>query len=235
MVDQSLSVPDTKSVFFFFKRDDPEKNTFVGMARSMLHQLFVSDETLLRYLFQAATTRGEIKLRTTKLAKELLSTCLRSSGKLYAVIDGIDECQKTEQQHAAAFWIGYVEQSSSDPEPSKCVLVSRDDESTRKLFTELPTIRVQGKDHEADIRSYSMTSSAKLQQKFRLTDDEKEDIASKVAVRAGGMFLFARLVLENLAYQVNKAGIESEMLPEAFPVKIDDVYVDPLGPSEHAC
>jgi hypothetical protein len=39
------------------------------------------------------------------------------------------------------------------------------------------------------------------------------------------MFLFARLVMDNLSCQVNKAGIYSEVALEVFPVVIDDVYV----------
>jgi hypothetical protein len=223
--DQSSNLPNTTPLVFYCKHDDPEKNTFVGMARSILHQLLLGEETLLQYLFQAATTGRETQLQSTKLAKKLLNTCLRSAGRVYAVIDGIDECEKTEQQHIATFWIEYVEQSSSDPEPSKCALLSRDDISTKHVFTGLPTIRVHGKDHESDIRSYSMSRIAALQQKFRLTDAEKKDIVSKTASRAKSMFLFARLVMDNLSDQVNKAGIVSEMAPEVFPVAVDDVYV----------
>jgi hypothetical protein len=97
------------------------------------------------------------------------------------------------------------------------------------MFVELPTIRVQGNAHEADISLYSMTRTAELQQKFRLTDDEKNDIASMTASRAGSMFLFARLIMDNLSQQVNKAGIYFEMAPDVFPGAIDDVYVNPKG------
>jgi hypothetical protein len=195
------------------------------MARSVLHQLFLREENVFRYLFQAATTGGEPKLRMAKVAKELLSTCLRSAGRVCVVIDGIDECHQTEQEHITKFWISYVEQSGSDLEPSKCALFSRDDTTTKNMFIGLPTVRVQGKAHEADISSYSMIRTAELQKKFRLTDDEKNDIASKTASRAGSMFLFARLIMDNLSQQVNKAGIYFEMAPDVFPVAIDDVYV----------
>ena len=82
------------------------------------------------------------------------------------------------------------------------------------MFIGLPTIRVQGIAHEADIRSNSMTRTAELQQKFRLTDDEKNDIASKTASRAGGMFLFARLVMDNLSQQVTTDMGTTILLPD---------------------
>jgi hypothetical protein len=63
------------------------------MARSILHQVFLKKKNVFRYLFQAAKTGGEPKLRMVRLAKELLSICLWSAGRVYAVIDGIDECQ----------------------------------------------------------------------------------------------------------------------------------------------
>jgi hypothetical protein len=225
VVDRLAESPNTTTLFFFCKHDDPERRTFIGMARSVLHQLFLREENVFRYLFQAATTGGEPKLRMAKVAKELLSTCLRSAGRVCVVIDGIDECHQTEQEHITKFWISYVEQSGSDLEPSKCALFSRDDTTTKNMFIGLPTVRVQGKAHEADISSYSMIRTAELQKKFRLTDDEKNDIASKTASRAGSMFLFARLIMDNLSQQVNKAGIYFEMAPDVFPVAIDDVYV----------
>jgi hypothetical protein len=226
---ETAESPSTKPIYFFCKHDDPEKDTFLGMARSILHQLFLTDDNAFRYLFQAATAGCEIKLRSITLAKELLSTCLRSTGKVYAIIDGIDECHQTEQEHITKFWINYVEQSSSDLEPSKCALFSRDDTKTKSMFIGLPTIRVQGTAHEADVSSYSMKRTAELQQKFRLTDDEKNDIASKTASRAGSMFLFARLVMDNLSQQVSKDGIHVETAPDVFPVAIDDVYVNSKG------
>ena len=97
------------------------------------------------------------------------------------------------------------------------------------MFIGLPTIRVQGTAHEADVSSYSMKRTAELQQKFRLTDVEKNDIASKTASRAGSMFLFARLVMDNLSQQVSKDGIYVETAPDVFPVAIDDVYVNLKG------
>jgi hypothetical protein len=199
------------------------------MARSILHQLSWSKENVFRDLFQAATTGGEPKLRTVKLAKELLSTCLRSAGRVYAIIDGIDGCNQTEQEYITKFWISYVEQSSSDLEPSKCAIFSRDDTITKSMFIELPTIRVQGKAHEADISSYSMARTAKLQRIFKFTDDDKYDIVSKTVSRARGMFLFARCVMDNLSQQVNKFGFWLEMATDEFPVAIDDVYVSLKG------
>jgi len=68
-----------------------------------------------------------------------------------------------------------------------------------------------------------MTRAAELQAKFKLSNAEKNDIAFKTASRAGSMFLFARLVMDNLWYQVNKDGIHLETAPEVFPVAIDDV------------
>lgn len=226
VIKEALKLPETTTLFFYCKHDDPEKSSFLGMARSILHQLLLHDDTLLMYLFEIATRRGETSLRTVKLAKEMLTTCLKAVGKTYVVIDGIDECQPSEQQHhIAKFWMNYVESSGSDLEPSRCVLFGQDDATTRPLFCRLPTIRVHGEHHDNDIRSYCIAAAKSLQEEFGLAPYEKAHIASETSRRAQGMFLFAKLIMHNLSLQVTKAELLREVEPELFPQELSDAYV----------
>lgn len=196
------------------------------MARSILCQLLLKDETLLMYLFDVATKKGETSLRTIKLAKEMLITCLKAVGKAYVIIDGIDECQPSEQQqHIAKFWMTYVEKSGSDAEPSRCALFGQDDASTRPLFCRLPKIRVQGERHDSDIRSYCVANAEELQEQFALTPYEVSQIVSETAQRAQGMFLFARLVMRNLSQQGTKGELLREVDPDVFPRDLNDACV----------
>lgn len=223
VVDECRKLPGTTTLSFHCKHDDPEKSSFLGMARSILNQLLLCDDTLLMYLFDVATKRGESTLRTVKLAKEVLNTSLKTVGKTYVIIDGIDECQPVEQQqHIAKFWMKYVETSGADPEPSRCALFGQDDASTRPLFQKLPTIRIQGEHHNQDISSYCLKAADRIPKGFALTSAEKAQIASQTSQRAQGMFLFARLVMVNLAQQVTRADLEAEMAPGVFPEGVND-------------
>lgn len=220
VVDESLRSSDITTIYFYFKHENSEKNTFLAMARSLLKQLSQKDHTLLLYLFDIATKRGENVLRTTKLAKEVLLNCLNATGKVCAVIDGIDECDPKEQKHIANFWIKHVEGSGSASNSCRCIMFSQDDASTRELFTTLPAIRICGEAHKADIQSLCMVWGEKLCHKFELSRQEMGSIVTSTASRAGSMFLFAHLVMDNLYEQVNRGDLFSEL--ENFPVELDD-------------
>lgn len=214
VVDRTSDVSGSTTIFFYCKHSDPEKNTFLAMARALLHQLSLHDEILLMYLFEIATTRGEPVLRTIKLAKEILRACVKAKERVYVIIDGIDECQKTELDHIAGFWLSYLGDNSHF---CRCALFSQDDECTRPLLSGLPAIQVDVRYNSSDIQSFCSREARVIQEKFSLSPRETEMIAVETWSRANGMFLFARLVLDNLSDQVSKADLDSEMEPGTFP------------------
>lgn len=189
------------------------------MARAILHQLSLHDDTLIVYLFEVATTRGEPTLRTNKLAHEVLGVCLKATGIVYAIIDGIDECQQTEQKHIAEFWISHVENNGYS---CHCVLFSQDDASTRALFSRLPSIQVQGNHHNNDVQSFCSIGAQKIRDKFGLSQHETDIIASQTWLQARSMFLFARVVMENLLDQFSTADLWAEMRPGCFPQELNE-------------
>ncbi|GIZ46852.1 hypothetical protein CKM354_000996100 [Cercospora kikuchii] len=219
IVDESKKNAGIQTIFFYLKRDDAAKNTFLAMARSLIHQLSLHNDALVSHLYETATTRGEPSLRTTKLAKEVLATCLRAAGTpTCAIIDGIDECKQIEQKHIAEFWTNHVENSGS----CRCVLLSQDDASTRPLLARLPTLQIQGSSHSADVRSYCQSWGSIIQERFRLSQQETDALVMQTWQRAKGMFLYACVVLNNLYGQVSKEGLLLEM--QAFPAELHQAY-----------
>jgi hypothetical protein len=193
------------------------------MARSILHQLLQADDTLVVYLFELASKKGERNLNTNRLAIEALDACLKAVGKVHIIIDGIDECQKVEQKHIADFWLKYAYKHSLEANPSRCVMISQDDEVTRPLFGALPVIRVHGSGHEQDIRSYCDQRATEIMDKFDLSWEKSTSIAHDTCAHANGMFLFAHLVMENLSFQTSKLEIDQEMATNIFPKELSEV------------
>jgi hypothetical protein len=225
IVEECSSIVESLTVYFYCKQGDPRKNTFVGMARSILHQLLQADDTLVVHLFKLAIKRGERNLNTNRSAIEALDACLKAAGKMHVIIDGIDKCQREEQKRIADFWLKYAQESSSEADPSRCVMISQDDEITRPLFGALPIVCVQGLGHEQDIHSYCVQRAIGIEQQFGLSREESTSIALKAFNRANGMFLFAHLLLENLSNQTSKLEINEEMATDTFPTRLIEVYV----------
>jgi hypothetical protein len=141
----------------------------------------------LPYLFEKASTSGEMLLESPALTKELLETALKSCGKAYIVLDGLDECDPIEKK-AIISWFQSVVAAISDTELDsiRCLFISQDDGEIGKLLSKTPAIRIKPEDIRLDIQAYATIWSRKIQVKFDLSDDKGEAILSTVVERANG-------------------------------------------------
>lgn len=173
--------------FFYCKHKDTQRNSFNAVARGILAQLLSQNEDLLPYLFETASTSGEMVLGSPVLIKELLETALKSSENVYIVLDGLDECDAHEKK-AIISWF----QSMSTPLPDteldsiRCLFISQDDGEIGKLLSKTPAIRIKPEDIRQDIQTYATMWSNRIQKKFDLSDDKRETISSTVTERANG-------------------------------------------------
>ncbi|RYP77539.1 hypothetical protein DL771_001112 [Monosporascus sp. 5C6A] len=60
--------------------------------------------------------------------------------------------------------------------------------------------------------------------KFKLSEEDTIQIISKVTGQAQGMFLYAKVVLDNLASQTSKRLVQQEMQTENFPQGLNEAY-----------
>ncbi len=234
--------------FFYCKHKDSQRNTFNAVARAILAQPLNQNEDLLPYLFEKASTSGEIVLESPSLTKELLETALKSSEKVYIVIDGLDECDSHEKK-AIIQWFQSVVAALHDTEFDimRCMFISQDDGEVGKMLSKIPAIRIRPEDSIADIQTYATTWGKKIQEKFDLLDEKREDMIATLVERADGkclifthcrgrnthnsfepgMFLFAKLVMENLYSQTKRENFTKELEPARFPHGLEDAYVMP--------
>ena len=251
MVEELQQLQSTHPItlgFFYCKHKDSQRNTFNAVARAILAQLLNQNEDLLPYLFEKASTSGEMVLESPSLTKELLETALKSSEKVYIVIDGLDECDPHEKK-AIIQWFQSVVAALPDTEfdSMRCLFISQDDGEVGKVLSKIPAIRIRPEDTKSDIQTYATIWSKKIQEKFDLPDEKREGIIATVIERADGkcllfthgrgynthnslepgMFLFAKLVMENLFSQTKRENLTRELEPARFPRGLEDAYVMP--------
>ncbi|KAK3623160.1 hypothetical protein LTR56_021742 [Elasticomyces elasticus] len=224
VIDHCQLLGSVPILYFYCRYGDPERETFNAMARSILHQFVSSHDNLQVPLFDAAANSGEKGLRTVKLAEEMLEICLQAIGEVYIVIDGLDECPEIEQQRIARFWRRHVELSSAASRPSRCVFFSQEYSLATTLFATLPSLRILPSDLHTDISNYCSLGAKTIQDKFNLDPQEEAHIATLTAKRADGMFLFAKLVLQNLQQQTSLKELYHEMRPDNFPIGLNEAY-----------
>jgi hypothetical protein len=77
-----------------------------------------------------------------------------------------------------------------------------------------------------DIEKYAIKRASDIQERFKLMSEEARDhIVQLVCEGSDGMFLFAKLVLENLYGQQKLEDVYKEMRPDVFPHGFDQAYV----------
>ena len=187
LVVEELEPTTPKRVLYFYCRyDEPSKQTFVAMACSFLQQLLRIDDLVVTQLYETAIADGSHRLSSRKLAESVLETCLKAVGGLSIVLDGLDECPDLEQKAVATWLRKYINSSSSEPEPSRCIILSQRDEKTESLLNTVPTIQITVTDNRKDIESFCQARVLELPDRLELSDTEREQIATTISERAQG-------------------------------------------------
>lgn len=229
-------------LFFYCKHNDPDRNNFLALARSLLAQLLKQDIGLLLYFYQKCCSSGEAVLTSPTLVEELLHLAFRNCKSAYIVLDGLDECAREERKKITQWFRKLVEDlPASEPERLRCLFISQDDGVSRKDFSGLASIKIRTEDNKHDIDEYCRVEANKLKETFPLSDEKASTIASTVANSVKGMscvisayalskllnarlgiFLLAKLMWINLSGQTSIERLESELEPNVFPNGIDD-------------
>lgn len=185
VIDEAEKLADTK-VIYFYCRSDQQRQYFTSMARSFLRQLLRLDDSILIDLYEAATSDGDSGLNTRKSAERILEICFNDVGRTYIIIDGLDECPDPEQKAIVAWLRKFVDSSSSNTEPSRCVVFSQYDASTKTLLSTIPSLEILPNDIQADINIFCINRSTEIASKFGLDASEAAQIALTTSERANG-------------------------------------------------
>ena len=107
-----------------------------------------------------------------------------------------------------------------------------------KLLADQPSISLETSRHADEIYEYCRKFSRRIREKFNISATMEEDITQRVTNQAQGsltylkqplnstdkhkgMFLYARVVLENLLNQTRLSRLREEMEPGNFPQGIE--------------
>ncbi|KAJ0110210.1 hypothetical protein J7T55_000642 [Diaporthe amygdali] len=220
---RGAATQDTSIAFFYCKHKDTSRNSFLAIAKGLLSQLLDQNKHLIQYFYEKSSNCGEISLHTKVLAGELLRVALRCSKRTYILLDGLDECDARERRYIVEFLRNTVEAlPTADMDSIRCLFVSQDDREARKGLSNIPSINVCPSDTKHDIHSFVRIWKDKIEQKFGNLPGMRYDIAKIVTAKSQGMFLFAKLVMENMYEQTSVENLISELAN--FPAGLDQVY-----------
>ncbi len=230
--------PTSHVVYFYCKESDPSRRSFNEIARSLIGQLLALNPVCLDYLYERTLKSGERIPTSTHLCKDIVKSLVANHEQLLIGIDGLDECEESERRHVLDL-IHDILNSSSTKRNVRIFLTSRKEKDIGESFGS--AIRLEIKPHhlERDIKHYLQVRVSELSKKFSLSMDEKERISEDVAKRShgrwdvitmlltthicyAGMFLLARLIMDNLIDQDFPDELAEELRSEVLPKGIDE-------------
>lgn len=215
--DHQLSV-----AYFYCKDEDSQRNTLLGVMKAIIAQLLTQNPGILPFLYDQCLKSGSITLASPTDCSKILSTVLQAVPKTFIVIDGIDECEEQERKTMLKYFMSLINDYTLDPGKIRGFFVSQPLSDIKSALRMAETLKLTEEHSKLDINNYAVRWANKIQQRFtKMPDAAKEQIVKNVCDGACRMFLFARLVLENLYGQENLESIYYELHPDTFPSGFD--------------
>ena len=185
-MDEARRVPNSTVVFFYCKQDNETRNSFIAVARSILAQILSQNDHLLPYFYEMACANKDAVLTKTSIAEEMLQTTLKGCKKTYIVLDGLDECGKTERRKISSWFLGLIEAlTPEDMDSIRCLFISQYDGIAENTLGHLPTINITTQ-NKADLRDFATVWHKKMEEKFGNLQSNDSHIANIISARAQG-------------------------------------------------
>ncbi|KAI0845950.1 hypothetical protein F5Y00DRAFT_244932 [Daldinia vernicosa] len=198
--------------YFYFKYQQPSKESHNSLLRGILDQLIIQDPATSDHLFSKISAMDPTSLRLTRTLEGLVKEALGSHQTSYIVIDGLDESADKEAEKSVRWFLSLIKGLSENTATSLRILLSgQRDGIPYGLLADKPSINLDDTPHTKDIEGYCSHFCERIGKKFDITHEVQESIALRVANSANGMFLYARVVLNNLLSQTKLAGLNREM------------------------
>ncbi|CAD6594213.1 MAG: hypothetical protein ASARMPREDX12_008428 [Alectoria sarmentosa] len=167
--------------------------------------------------------------------QQLLTDLLQCIGVTYIVLDGLDEISEKERHILLK---GFLQMSNHCPELKVMVSSREETDISSLLRSRALSLRIDLRNSQ-DIKLYFNTRVEEWLDTLEIDDDTYSSLKSLlqgVPQKAEGMFLYAKLVIENLKSQLNLSDIRREAAN--LPTGLDQAYgriiarIEDMQPSE---
>ena len=205
-----------KVAHFQFKLSDEEKNHSLALVKSLIMQLvsFSDLVPLLNDVYEGSVHDVAVSPSLCGPLWSVLSTILTKLLELHIVIDAIDECRDMINCLGSMLrTLNVLAQDQAGDQTSrvKLILVSRMDQDILRVLNEtsFSPYMISSGDTQKDIKLYLSNALATSYWLKKLPQNTQELISTDLAQRAEGMFLWIRLMIDELdKRQRSQAAVE---------------------------
>lgn len=159
-------------------------DTLTLILRTIAAQLIKLNPDLLAYVYQNYVEKALSPNK--KIIKNILSEVLASLQSCRILIDGIDECEESQQREILSSILSLQTDAGSS---CKLLIASRDEIQINRILRQSKSISLKGKTDNA-IDMFIRRGVSDLRQAFDSLDEGFVDrMQRQLSVRAGGMFI----------------------------------------------
>lgn len=221
---KSQVLPEESIIYFFCKENDADRDNPLSILRTFIFQLLnhpVHKPQLIPVVHKVFERSGTPSADSSVDLCVLLKEILDMLPPVYCVIDALDECNNKNEQ-MARFLTQLTERSKSEPAVLKIFAASRSNEShmTESRIKEHWSWFLVAEDNvKSDIDAFI---SKRIDESVILRDDRRRaKVRSRISQGAGGMILWAKLMLDELS---EAEPWDVDNLLDKMPDKLPGVY-----------
>jgi len=206
-------------LYFFCRGTDETKRHIFQVIRTLLSQLLTQDPSLYPWFEGVHNGNGQREARSLSDLKSWLKTALSKTSKtlVYVVVDALDECE--EGKETIATLLGMA-QMSNKPEV-KLLMTSREDhELLEATDGTLRDLIISPNNIRGLIWNYVDNRVAKCKNIHDTPLGLR--VKSEVTAAANGLWLYARLMMDEIQRLPSKPSIERQLLN--IPRGLSELY-----------
>lgn len=209
---ETLQKQGKQTMFFYFSNLESSQQTIDGLIRWLLHDALTwAPDEEVRNTIQAQILTGQTTI--FDLWEIFNDFTAKSKTPMYLVIDGIDECQDSTDGLFTQL-LATINKSSS----LKMLILGRPHVFEEHTLTQ--RIHITNGVLQADLKSFSTAEAQKIR---TLRQSDFQDMVIKdISEKADGMFLWARLAIDQLRDAYSPDDIKRVL--QCLPLGLEDTY-----------
>ena len=201
--------------YFFFRDNKDATRSFEQALRDVSFQIAQKDQVYAKHVVNCVQKDSDIaSIRSIwqRLFVDFFLTEDNEESTAFVVLDGIDEA--FAEDRATFFELLRDVEAAGSQSRLHVAMIGRPqiiDELSEQLENSIPTIYIDGSKNSDDIFRYIEASIAKSKVLRRVSQKLKEEIATRMASAAGGMYMWCKLMLNDLSKKTRESAMREAL------------------------
>ncbi|KAB8225072.1 hypothetical protein BDV33DRAFT_164515 [Aspergillus novoparasiticus] len=223
IIETCLEDSSSVTCYFYCKEKVKSRNSAIAVLRGILLQLARQHRELIPYCYAKIKSSGSLMLSDLSTANGILEVFCERIPRLNVVIDGVDECEEQRKDLIDIFRILVRKNEIYAKGKLRVLFLSRPMNEVKNALPEAEMLALEPEHNRQDIQKYCERRKREFQ-KFGFDNEYLKDVVQIICTRADGMFLFAKLVMNNLKEQPTREDFRIETTAAILPREIDQAY-----------